>query len=197
MWLVRSLWMQLVWNQAQVTPTEVSLVFLHLPFIFLHYGIVYLLNLFFYLAEYCIAMQGPCHLQRGGNERWTMSRWARWLPSCSLFFDTTNTGQQTNHMDNDKWMMRLTNSDDGWKQCGTLSRWWQYWASSLHALWAPKFPPLSVYHHSCLSHGIKLRRGNRWQPLVPPPLLRLLIVTGVVSLSSFSVSSSFVLRPVL
>ena len=82
-----------------------------------------------------------------GNKQWTMSRWARWLPSCSLFFDTTNTGWQTNHMDNDEWMMRLTNSDDGWKRCGTSSRWWQHWASSLHALWAPKFPPLSVYQH--------------------------------------------------
>ena len=37
---MRSLWLQLVWNQAQVAPTKVYLVFLHLPSVLLHYGLV-------------------------------------------------------------------------------------------------------------------------------------------------------------
>jgi len=52
--------MQLVWHQAQVTPTKVSLIFLHLPFILLHYGLVCWLNLFCVLVACCILQVKWC-----------------------------------------------------------------------------------------------------------------------------------------
>ena len=51
---MRSLWLQLVWNQVQVAPTKVYLIFLHLPSVLLHYCIVIWLNLVYDLVAYCI-----------------------------------------------------------------------------------------------------------------------------------------------
>ena len=57
---MRSLWLQLVWNQVQVAPTKVYLIYLHLPSVLLHYGLVSWLNLVYYLVAYCILQVKWC-----------------------------------------------------------------------------------------------------------------------------------------
>ena len=49
---MRSLWLQLVWNQVQVAPTKVYLIFLHIRSVLLHYCLVSWLNLVCNVSDY-------------------------------------------------------------------------------------------------------------------------------------------------